>query len=127
MLVNKLKLGTIFYCIPVSTSGETPYTMEIYEFKGIHPTTKNVLYNIILGERFTCRFPDCDLDEGFYGYYSRNSIWFFTTNDNLAIEVYKHFLDNDYREIHLVYDIWNNVWRNVDIYLGEKDDNEREF
>ncbi len=128
MLTNNLRPGTIFYCVPVLTSGETPDTMEIYEFKGIEPTTKDVSYNIVLGDRFTCRFPDvCDLDTGFYGYYSDFCIWFFTTNDDIAADVYKHFLNKDYIEIHLVYSIWGNEWKTVDIYIGEKDDNEGEF
>ena len=113
MLTNDLKKDQFIYGVSLFDK-----VFEIYTVREIITCTTfiKVLINIVIGDdEFRLILPkNTIIDEPLCIYYSDNSIWFYTTNDQEAANVFQKILDGKIStKIESVYQNWRNLFGEV--------------
>lgn len=121
---SQIRKGQIFYGIQVISDPDMSFIpiLEIYEFQGFN-NDRDVEHNVILGDNGTIRFPEhFDLNQIFYGYYYDESVWAYSFNEQLMLDLLNRLIKCEIVPITEVYDIWNERWKNV-FLLSSTNDN----
>lgn len=127
MFLNQIRKGEIFYGIQVISETDSPHipTLEIYEFQSC--SYNHIHYNVVLGDFGEIRFPkDFNLNQIFYGYYHPESVWAYSFNESLMIDLFKRLVTGEIIKITDVYSIWQDKWIKVSLF-SNANDNEGEL
>lgn len=120
MLTNDLKKGQFIYGVSLFDK-----IFEIYTVKDIitYPSFFKIKINVVIGDdEFNLILPkNTNIDKPLCIYYSERSVWFYTTNDQEAADVFQKILDGKISyKIESVFENWRIVFGKV-IILGDKE------
>lgn len=120
MLTNDLKRDQFIYGVSLFDK-----IFEIYTVREIitYPSFFEILINVVIGDdEFNLILPkNTNIDKPLCIYYSGRSVWFYTTNDQEAANVFQKIIDDKISyKIESVFENWRIVFGEV-VLLGDKE------